>query len=133
MGQYQSAIADYTKAIELKPEVARFWTARANCWTALGHADKASNDLAQTIAIRSKELEWQPNDAWANNNLAWQLATVPDENLRNPKRAVELATKAVQLAPKEGDIVNTLGVARLLKARGFQTGHQRFGKIDVAP
>jgi serine/threonine protein kinase/Flp pilus assembly protein TadD len=110
--QYENACADYSKAIELKPDVALFWTARADSWTTIGRTDKAAQDLAKAIALRSKELQSGPNDAWANNNLAWLLATVPDENLRDPKRAVELATKAVQLAPTEGTIVNTLGVAR---------------------
>jgi uncharacterized protein HemY len=40
------------------------------------------------------------------------LATSPDSKFRDPKRAVELAKKAVKLAPKEGNYWNTLGVAQ---------------------
>ncbi len=47
----------------------------------------------------------------ARNSLAWMLLTHPDPELRNPIRAVELAKKAVELAPERGFIWNTLGVA----------------------
>ena len=50
-------------------------------------------------------------DATQNNNDAWQLATNPDTRLRDPHRSVELAQKAVKLAPSVGIFWNTLGVA----------------------
>ena len=53
-----------------------------------------------------------PQSAVAHNDLAWLLATCADTALRNPKRAVELAAKAVELAPTEGMVWNTLGAAR---------------------
>jgi Flp pilus assembly protein TadD len=40
------------------------------------------------------------------------LATCPDEKLRDPARAVELAQEAVKLAPSTADYWNTLGVAQ---------------------
>jgi serine/threonine protein kinase/WD40 repeat protein len=45
------------------------------------------------------------------NNQAWVLATHAEPKSRNPGRAVKLAQHAVELAPKEGMIWNTLGVA----------------------
>jgi Flp pilus assembly protein TadD len=39
------------------------------------------------------------------------LATCPEAEVRNPARAVEVARKAVELAPKVGNYWNTLGVA----------------------
>jgi tetratricopeptide (TPR) repeat protein len=42
-------------------------------------------------------LEIDPNDGNALNNLAWVLATHPDDAIRNGKRAVELAEKAISL------------------------------------
>ena len=47
------------------------------------------------------------------NNLAWLLCTSEDRELRNPQLAVELAKKAVEIAPQEGNYWNTLGVAWL--------------------
>jgi serine/threonine protein kinase/tetratricopeptide (TPR) repeat protein len=59
----------------------------------------------------SKLLELAPQNADAHNNLAWLLATCPDSEIRDPKRAIELAKKATELAPKEGNHWNTLGAA----------------------
>jgi serine/threonine protein kinase len=45
------------------------------------------------------------------NTYAWFLADCPVADLRNPELAVELARRAIDLAPLEGRIWNTLGVA----------------------
>jgi tetratricopeptide (TPR) repeat protein len=45
------------------------------------------------------------------NNYAWALAT-GTESTRNPQRALALARRASELAPKAGIILNTLGVAQ---------------------
>lgn len=43
------------------------------------------------------------------NNLAWVLATSPDENVRDGKRAIELATQAAELTEfKQAHILSTL-------------------------
>jgi serine/threonine protein kinase/WD40 repeat protein len=51
-----------------------------------------------------------PDDALANNDLAWEFVTSP-EPLRDVKGAIPLAEKAVRLAPKNIVYRNTLGVA----------------------
>jgi tetratricopeptide (TPR) repeat protein len=45
------------------------------------------------------------------NNLAWFLATCPDESFRDPRRAMDLARKVIQLDPANGHYWNTLGAA----------------------
>lgn len=45
------------------------------------------------------------------NDLAWLLATCADPSVREPERSVSLAKEAVDLAPEEGNVWNTLGVA----------------------
>jgi tetratricopeptide (TPR) repeat protein len=50
--------------------------------------------------------------AESQNNLAWLLATCPETALRDPRRGVELAAKAVELKPNQGMYWNTLGVAQ---------------------
>jgi len=52
------------------------------------------------------------DDPQALNSLAWFLATCPDSRFRDPARAVELARKAVEMAPKAEATWNTLGVAQ---------------------
>jgi len=57
-------------------------------------------------------LELDPSSAVAHNNLAWLLATCPEAKLRDSLRAVEMAKKAIELAPLQGGHWNTLGVAQ---------------------
>jgi tetratricopeptide (TPR) repeat protein len=49
------------------------------------------------------------------NDISWLLATCADPKFRDGMRAVELAKKAVELGPKEGNHWNTLGVAQYRK------------------
>jgi len=59
----------------------------------------------------SKILSVAPKNAPTLNNLAWLLATCRDRKLRDPSRALQTTKQAVELAPKEGNYWNTLGVA----------------------
>jgi serine/threonine protein kinase/tetratricopeptide (TPR) repeat protein len=47
----------------------------------------------------------------ALNNSAWRQATRPEVELRDPRRAVELAKSAIEAAPGNGGYWNTLGTA----------------------
>jgi tetratricopeptide (TPR) repeat protein len=80
------------------------WANRGNAYSKLGLFDKAVADYEMALKLA-------PADALAHNGLAWLLATCPDPKLRDPRRAVALAKKAVELAPKAGGYWNTLGVA----------------------
>lgn len=73
-------------------------------YAAQGKWDKASADFTKVVAL-------VPTDAVEQNNLAWFLVTCPDPKFRDPSKAVKLAQKAVELAPNEGNHLNTLGVA----------------------
>jgi len=65
----------------------------------------------ELAAGESENAEGKKVLADARHRLAWALATGPDPSLRDPPRAVELATKAVQAAPDSGDFWTTLGAA----------------------
>jgi tetratricopeptide (TPR) repeat protein len=70
-----------------------------------------SGQAQQAAEVVNQLLEIQPISAAEGNGLAWFLATCPDEKLRHPRRAVELARKAVELEPKSRSFWNTLGAA----------------------
>jgi tetratricopeptide (TPR) repeat protein len=54
-------------------------------------------------------LKIQPEDSGLLNNLAWVLATSPEDELRDGQRALELATKACELTDyEEAHILSTL-------------------------
>jgi Tfp pilus assembly protein PilF len=64
----------------------------------------------ESLAALRQAIQTDPSHARAHNDLAWQLLAGPKE-LRDPKSALPLARKAVELAPKQSDYLNTLGVA----------------------
>jgi tetratricopeptide (TPR) repeat protein len=103
-GKLDAAIDAYRQALALDPKNA-FRHHR------LGRALQARGQLDAAIDAYRQAIELDPNLAVAHNDLAWLLATCPDAKLRDPKRAIELANKAVRLTPKDGTTWNTLGAA----------------------
>ena len=76
---------------------------------------------AQALADYEKALKLQPNEPGLLNNLAWVLATSPDDKLRNGHRAIELATEACkQTEYKLAYILSTLAAA-YAETGDFQT------------
>jgi tetratricopeptide (TPR) repeat protein len=69
----------------------------------VGHFEKAIGHYSKALQLNET--------AGFHNDLSWLLCTCPIPKLRDPKRAVEHAKKAVELAQKEGGLWNTLGVA----------------------
>ncbi len=103
-GGTQAAVEDLSQALCIFPENLLALNARAQLYQSLGLGKQALADFEHRIEI-------DPDQSVANNNLAWFLATSCDASLRDPKRAVALARKAVELSPKEGTHWNTLGIA----------------------
>jgi tetratricopeptide (TPR) repeat protein len=102
------AIGDYSGALEHVQDAASqsfIHLQRGSAHSRLGRHAEARDDW-------QKAVELAPTSAEANNNLAWLLATCADTTLRDPRRAVALATKGVELQPKQGMYWNTLGAAR---------------------
>ena len=69
--------------------------------------------LEETLTLQKAKLgSDHPSTLVSMNNLAWLLATAPEEKLRDPSRAVALATQAVAAAPGNASYRGTLGTAR---------------------
>jgi tetratricopeptide (TPR) repeat protein len=66
---------------------------------------------AEAIAQYEACLEAHPGYAKGMNNLAWLLATSPDDALRDGKRAVELADRALSLSKGSFAMLDTLAAA----------------------
>ena len=99
-----AALVAYSRAIALRPD-------NPNCWMSRGHVYDEMGQQAKAIADFQEAIRLKPDFALGHNDLAWLLATSSDAKLRNPVLAVELAAKAIELAPKAGNFRNTLGVA----------------------
>jgi WD40 repeat protein len=62
------------------------------------------------FAERERAIALNPADSFSHNNLAWFLATCPERELRDIPRALEIAKRAVELAPENPNNRNTAGV-----------------------
>jgi tetratricopeptide (TPR) repeat protein len=84
-------------------------------WLALrGRGDAMLNQGKQREAIADYEsaLAEKPSDSGILNNLAWVLATSPDDEIRNGKRSIELATQAAEETEfKQAHILSTLAAS----------------------
>jgi serine/threonine protein kinase len=80
-------------------------------YACLGSVLAAAGRRPEALAAMRKALELPPTDAGDCNHLAWVLATCSDPEVGDGRRAVELARKAVEQAPDNGNYWSTLGVA----------------------
>ena len=149
------ALADFTRVIELQPDDWRSWFDRGEVQLKLGRHAAAVEDFSQSIELHPDEdhlplaLTWRGiaryemgyyRDALADgdraletdsesvschNNLAWALATCPDETLRDPIRAIQLASRSIELHRQDGAAWNTLGVA-CFRAAKWEQSRQAF-------
>jgi len=127
-GDFDKAIADYNKAIEINPRFAMAYYNLGIAYRRKGHYDQAISDFTKAIEINpklamahynrgfayaqgkgqydqaisdyNKALEIDPRYAGAYNNLSWLLATCPNSRYRDGVEAVSLAQKAVELNKK---------------------------------
>ncbi len=105
LGRDREALTCYGQALLAAPASYDVLLVREDLCARLG-------DWRQSFLDCERLIELQPNNAVSKNLLAWRLATCPDQNHRDYKRAIELAEKAVELVPREGAYWNTLGRVR---------------------
>ena len=101
-GKLDEAIAEYREAIRLQPDYAY---AHSN----LGLALLAQGKVDEAIAAHREALRLNPNYHNIPNNLAWALALTPDRPPRDYDEAAALARKAIDLEPKDGDLLQHAG------------------------
>ena len=137
--ELDEAIASFRKAIELKPDFAIAYANLADAMRQQGKIDDAVNayrkaveitpdysllhyhfaeallqqgQVSNAVAEYQKAIDLQPEIAAFYNRPAWILLMTPNLPDRDPPRALKLATRAMELEPADGNIWNTLAVAR---------------------
>jgi tetratricopeptide (TPR) repeat protein len=104
-GQPRKAVEMFTKVLEQDPDNVSAQRFRADAYLNLGEHDKAIADFEHVLPEYDE-------DQSVLNNYAWVLATSPDDELRNGKRALELATKAAELTDHQTPhVLSTLAAA----------------------
>ncbi len=88
----------------------------------LGAALLGRGELEETLVHYRRAVEIEPSFVRAANNLAWLLATLPDDALRNPEAALHLARRAArQTDQQDPAVLDTLAAA-----------HAALGRFDAA-
>jgi tetratricopeptide (TPR) repeat protein len=121
---HEQALALCEKLVAEVPEQPRYRTELVRSHFGQGITLQFTERLAEAMQAFQQALDaYRPSSgttdspvnqsqvASVHNELAWLLATCPKAGFRDPGRAVQLAKRAVELAPLEGMFWNTLGAA----------------------
>lgn len=106
--KFADAIADLTAAIRLgSPDLRSLYESRASCFEKLGRIAPARYD--RWILACLEQLDKNADDPKAHNELAYYLATSPEAEIRDGKRALQHAQRACELTSwKEPEYLDTL-------------------------
>jgi regulator of sirC expression with transglutaminase-like and TPR domain len=128
-------------AVKISDQLIRGKAGGASAYRIRGDAYLSMGDQAEAIVDFQSALdmmpEGDPQRPGLLNNLAWILATSPDEALRDGKRAIELGTKACEQTEfKEAHILSTLAagyaeVGDFEEAKKWSTKAVELGKADA--
>jgi lipoprotein NlpI len=102
-GDFEGAIADYNRAIELDPKYAAAYSNR-------GNAKQAKGDLDGAIADCNRAIELDPKDAVAHKNRG-----VAKKSKGDLKGAIADYTRAIELDPKYSAAYFHRGIAKQAK------------------
>jgi len=104
-GQFDEAIENYRKAIQIN-------STRPETFSHMGMTLGQLGRTREAVAQYREALRLNPNLAVALNNLAWVLATSPDDGLRNGTEAVRLGERACELTHYDEPLfIGTLAAA----------------------
>src|SRR5262249_50651689 len=92
--QMSAALRDFDSALQIDPNSIEVYFRRAGILHEMG-------EYAREVADYEKAMEVDPKNWQIRNNLAWLLATCPQDDFRDGARAVELATKACEASGYE--------------------------------
>jgi tetratricopeptide (TPR) repeat protein/tRNA A-37 threonylcarbamoyl transferase component Bud32 len=109
--EYLKLLAEYSKGAgssdySTAPNLGQAWYLRASAYVRLKRFREGLADFEKILEVLGPK-----TGPLVYNDMAWLLATCPEVEIRDPKRAVELAKKAVDMAPKAWAYWNTLGAA----------------------
>ncbi len=107
-GNLDGAIERFSEAIRREPTASRPWFALGTCLFMTGQNREAVKAMKQSV-------ELNPEDHLPVNNLAWILATSADAEIRDPIEAVNLARRAILMAPGDYHTWSTLAEAYYAK------------------
>lgn len=169
-GAYDEAIAHFKEALRVRPKLLMALGNMANTYATQGKPNEALQAYQRMLRIKpdlldphyqmgyilftqgqhwdaiahlKKAIDIEPNLVQGLNTLAWILATTTDADLRDPRKAVEYAIKAVRLTDEqEPNFLFTLSAAyaasgrrelAIQKAQKALPLAQQMGRNDLVP
>jgi protein O-mannosyl-transferase len=90
-GRVTEALIHYRKLLDLQPD-------NVEVHNIVGTVLVQQGRVAEGVEEWQKVLAIQPDNGNATSNLAWVLATSPDQSIRNGTKAVQLAEQAVRIS-----------------------------------
>ena len=161
MHEFDKAIADCSKALELAPKDEALYVIRGAAWMAKGDYDKAIADASSAVALdpnyadaynargeacrrkglydkaisdAAKAVSVEPKNATAYYNLAGIYATCPERKYRDGKKAIEYALKADELREGKDFMVTDALAAAYAESGDFAKARESQEKaIELAP
>ena len=97
---YEGAIEEYSKAIEINPDYVHAYNNRGNIYRRQGEYEKAIEDFSQAIRIN-------PDYAWAYNNRGSTYSRQGEY-----EKAIEDYSQAIRIKPDYADFYYNRGLAR---------------------
>ncbi len=116
--QPSKAIEAYSDILDQQPNNFSALQSRGDAFLTIGKHAEAISDFTRALKLK-------PEDTTLLNNLAWVLATSPEDGLRDGDRALELATRACELTGyNTPHILSTLAAA-LAETGDFEAAIER--------
>jgi tetratricopeptide (TPR) repeat protein len=113
-GSATDAVGEFKAALAVQPDAVWVRFRLAEALDSAGASGQAQDELRDV-------LREDPEDATANNEMAWFYATPKDPRYRNPKAALELAQKAVAASGgRWSNIVDTLAEALTTEKKAIE-------------
>ena len=128
-GLVEDGIVCYQRALAVNPDLMEARYNLGQAWLQTGRVSDAVGEWWQVVRR-------QPRNAVARNDLAWVLATSPDDSLRDSPSALRLAEEANQIAEgQNATILRTLAAAYASAGRFEEAvaAARRAGQFNTAP
>ena len=100
-----AAIFHFQKALAIQPD----YVGASND---LGVLFASKGEIKEAVAVWEQSLSFDPDNADAANNIAWVRATASDADMRDGRRALELAQRALRAGGENPVVLRTLAAAQ---------------------
>ncbi|REJ97379.1 MAG: tetratricopeptide repeat protein [Planctomycetota bacterium] len=127
LDRHEAALADFDAAVERGANLPLAFVRRGQQLESMGRYAQAAKDYQRAA-------ELAPHRPEAHNNLAWLLATAPQEAVRDGERAIKHAEQALQLAARRNfGYMDTLAAAYAEAGRYEDAQRVQSEAIELAP